>query len=675
MKRIFGKMRIRTQLLMSFLFVLIVMLVILIIAITNISQMADTTVDLYNGVLLPLDYVSSSIRIVEGIKVDGRNILLSHEAATRDDMARKIVADAQVVQEQMEEFSKTILKEEAWEPYYALQESLTKYIDLFTPFRILLQEDLEQHENLDRATNYLDGNLSPLSDTILEYLDRLNTIRLGLGNELMTAAMDNSRVALYYMIGISIVGFLIVFAFGIYLSIQISKPMLETVKVVEKAAKGDFTVAFANHYGGEVGQLCGAFEALLEYNKSNVSTLATTSATMRSSAQSLLSVSTLMAENSQNLNEQTSIVSATAEEFSAGMMQSSDALSTASAHITAVASSIEEVNSTISSVAAAADETNTRVQQSSLLVDNIQNSISSASGSATMVSNAFNSVASSVDEINRSILVINEHCAAAMHRVAEADDRAKGTNLIIQQLETTSKQIGKVVNIIGDIADQTNILALNAAIEAAGAGEAGKGFMVVAGEVKELARQTVAATDEIGEQIESMHKNMSQAVGAVSDIAESINDLSEFMRSLTQEVTQQGKRSDEISQESAVAAHRMSEITLEMDRISQNARSVSNAVSDSTKGVNEIAKSTADLVVGTQEIAMNSERASNNIKEINRATQEMSMGLIEISKNIHLIHAEVGAVQDSANLTNTSSEELASHANEMDAFVSKFKVE
>src|SRR5215469_9831249 len=107
--------------------------------------------------------------------------------------------------------------------------------------------------------------------------------------------------------------------------------------------------------------------------------------------------------------------------------------------------------------------------------------------------------------------------------------KAKNTNDIIQRLETASRQIGKIVDMISDIADQTNMLALNAAIEAAGAGEAGKGFMIVANEVKELAKQTAAATDEIAEQIENMQKNMPEAVGAVAEIAATINGMIEFM--------------------------------------------------------------------------------------------------------------------------------------------------
>jgi methyl-accepting chemotaxis protein len=256
----------------------------------------------------------------------------------------------------------------------------------------------------------------------------------------------------------------------------------------------------------------------------------------------------------------------------------------------------------------------------------------------------------------------------------DADGKAQNTNAIIQRLETASKQIGKIVSVISDIADQTNMLALNAAIEAAGAGEAGKGFMVVANEVKELAKQTSDATDEIADQIENMQKNMPEAVGAVSEITAIINGLAGFMDSFAQEITRQGKRSDQIADESNSAARRMNEITKEVNWINENAQSVTNAVLDSTKGVNEIAKSTAELVVGTQEIAMNSERAANNINEIDRAAKEMATGLVDISKTVHLINKEAGVAKDSADSAQLSSEELLKTASGMEEFILKFKI-
>ena len=676
MKNPFRNMRIRTQLIVAFMVVTLITIGILLTALFQINSMSDQFGSLYYNALLPLDYVTQSRTRMEQAKTSGRSALLVSDPIVREEAYQEMVSKTEQSKADMAEFGTTIKIPEAFAIHEALMEAFDEYLELLPQFRALLLSDLAQSANMARALDYADNTLAPVSNFCLENLVTLNTLRLGLGDQLMTDAYNSANHAYTLMIVLSAAGVVVSLALGISFSVLISRPILKGVDVLSHAAQGDFSVSLPeDEYGAEIGKLYSASNALLDYNRSTISTIVETSSTMRDSASNMLMISSQMADNSKSLNEQTTVVSATIEEFSSGMIQSSHSLSTATTHISAVASSIDEINSTIGAVAAAAEETNTRVEQSSQLVSSIKNSISTASGSVTLVSETFNSVAKSVDEINKSIISINEHCAAAMRQVSDADSKAKSAHLIIQQLEASSKQIGKIVNIISDIADQTNMLALNAAIEAAGAGEAGKGFMVVANEVKDLARQTADATGEIADQIENMQKSMPEAVGAVSIITKITEGLAEFMQSLNLEVTQQGKRSDQIALESASAAHRMSEITIEIGRISENAQSVSRTVLDSTKGVNEIARSTAELVVGTQEIAMNSERASNNIREIDGAAKDMTAGLVDISKNIQLILSETISVQETAIHTSEASQELFNTANGMETYVSKFKIE
>jgi methyl-accepting chemotaxis protein len=458
-----------------------------------------------------------------------------------------------------------------------------------------------------------------------------------------------------------------------YIFVIIYTPINTLIKFMERASANDLTVRMPPGYKAEIRQLFNACNTLIEKDEMNMKNLYGLAIKTREATQNMLEMSSGMAINSKGLNEQTTAVSATAEEFSAGMMQSANALSTASSHISAVASSIEEINATISTVAAAAEETSVRVEQSSTLVDNIQNSIAKASGSVALVSGAFDAVAERVDEINISIASVSEHSVNAMNRMSEANLKAKNTNTIIQKLEAASKQINKIVNVISDIADQTNMLALNAAIEAAGAGEAGKGFMVVANEVKELAKQTAVATGEIADHIENMQKNMPEAVEAVKEITTIINGLSEFMNTFAQEICQQGLRSEEIAAQSGEAALSMKEISAEIQKISENALSVTKTVTESTKGVNEIAKSTSELVVGTREIAMNSERAANNINEISRTAKDITSGILDISRNVQSINEETIEVLKSADISKTSSEALLTVVKGMEDLIAQYK--
>ena len=660
--------RISVKLIAAFLCVGLIVIAVSTFSYTIMRDAANNGNDMYARVMNPITDLSRVTVVMEKVKTESGKAVIYFEEGNSDQFIKHINGF-------MDEIETLMLKYEDIE--FPNDEIFTKYhafFDSFEELSIFLNErfyGLISEENENVSAIYAMTLLS-LADECSELLNELTSLTIDNGNSMIASLLYSTQSALNYLVLFAIVGLVATLCFGFYFAMSIIRPILKGAELMKKAADGDFSIRLPDTYGAEIGQLFSACNLLNTYNEINVATLGEVNGKMRELAHNMLDISSNMESNSTSLSEQTSMVSASAEEFSAGMTQSASSLSTASSHISAVATSIEEINSTISTVAAAAEQTSTRVEQSSSLVDNIQNSIANASGSVASVSKAFNRVASSVDEINGSILVINKHFMTVMEKMSNADEKAKNTSHIIQRLEDASKQIGKIVNVISDIADQTNMLALNAAIEAAGAGEAGRGFMIVANEVKELAKQTAEATDEIADQIENMQKNMPDAVGAVLEITAIINSITEFMKSFADEITQQGRRSDKIADESAAAAKSMSEITKEIEMISENSLSVTKAVVESTKGVNEIAKSTAELVVGTQEIAMNSERASNNIGEINRAVGEMLEVLAGISKNMQLMSNEADEVQNSAVSIRRSSEELFESASEMDKFISKF---
>ena len=151
--------------------------------------------------------------------------------------------------------------------------------------------------------------------------------------------------------------------------------------------------------------------------------------------------------------------------------------------------------------------------------------------------------------------------------VTEADK----TNVTIKQLGDSSNEIGQVVKVITSIAQQTNLLALNATIEAARAGEAGKGFAVVANEVKELARQTAKATEEISQKINAIQGATGVAVSAIGSISDSIRKINEISTTIASAVEEQTAATNEISRNVSEAARGTAEVTSNISGVSQAA--------------------------------------------------------------------------------------------------------
>lgn len=135
-------------------------------------------------------------------------------------------------------------------------------------------------------------------------------------------------------------------------------------------------------------------------------------------------------------------------------------------------------------------------------------------------------VATSVSEMNQTINEVSESISRTATNARVAESLAGKTTEKARALENSSRTIGRVVNVIQDLADQTNLLALNATIEAARAGEAGKGFSVVAQEVKLLAKQTTDATRDIGTSVKDILDSIAEMVQSASDISSAVSEVS-----------------------------------------------------------------------------------------------------------------------------------------------------
>jgi len=159
----------------------------------------------------------------------------------------------------------------------------------------------------------------------------------------------------------------------------------------------------------------------------------------------------------------------------------------------------------------------------------------------------------------------------------------------------SSAEIGQVIKVITSIAQQTNLLALNATIEAARAGEAGKGFAVVANEVKELAKQTAKATEDISQKIAAIQSDTKGAVDAIATIGAVINQISDISSTIATAVEEQSATTNEMSRNVTEAAKGSSEITQNIAGVSQAARGTSASANDSMKAAERLAHMSTQL--------------------------------------------------------------------------------
>jgi methyl-accepting chemotaxis protein len=242
--------------------------------------------------------------------------------------------------------------------------------------------------------------------------------------------------------------------------------------------------------------------------------------------------------------------------------------------------SIKDIAQNAQALGASSEELSAISQQMAANAEETAAQTGIVSAASEQVSRNLTVVATSSEEMLASIREIAKSANEAAKMAKEAVSVADSTNQTVQRLGEASTEIGKVVKVITSIAEQTNLLALNATIEAARAGEAGKGFAVVANEVKELAKETAQATEDISRKIETVQGQTKESVEAIQGIVEMIRQIDDVSNTIASAVEQQTATTNEIGRN-------ISEAARGADDIARNVSSVSGAAQSTAKGASD----------------------------------------------------------------------------------------
>ncbi|MBU1564507.1 MAG: hypothetical protein KJ630_02630 [Proteobacteria bacterium] len=281
--------------------------------------------------------------------------------------------------------------------------------------------------------------------------------------------------------------------------------------------------------------------------------------------------------NSNNLNDSSKGLAELSEKMHAG---STDSATRADS----VAAAAEEMSSNMTSVAASTEE---------------------AAANVNVMTTATEEISSTVSEIQRSTTNAKQITGEAVVQAADISEK-------VDALGSAAMDIGKVTEAIAEISDQTNLLALNATIEAARAGDAGKGFAVVANEIKELAKQTAAATGEIKARIEGIQSSTDVTIKGIKKISDIITEIDTIVSSIAVSLDEQSATMNELTVNIVQAGEGISEVSENVAQSSVVAQQISEDISGVNAAAGKISTDTGEVRRNAEELRV----LSNNLKEL-----------------------------------------------------------
>ncbi len=257
--------------------------------------------------------------------------------------------------------------------------------------------------------------------------------------------------------------------------------------------------------------------------------------------------------------------------------------------------SIGSIGASAINLASASEELTTVSQQMSANAEETSAQTKVVSGATLQVNQNLQTVATGAEEMGASIKEIAKNATEAAKVASSAVRAAETANATVSKLGESSAEIGQVIKVITSIAQQTNLLALNATIEAARAGEAGKGFAVVANEVKELAKKTAKATEDISRKIEAIQVDAKAAVASIGTISEVINEINGISNTIATAVEEQNATTNEMARNVSEAAHGSGEITSNIAGVAEAAESTSRGATDTQKAAQQLVQTSTEL--------------------------------------------------------------------------------
>ena len=536
----FKNIKIGTRLFFGFGILLLLMTIVGLYGLRSVKVLQDDLHLISDDLMLKVIQANDIMHNVNVIARGLRNIIIDPDKDRQERELKRIAESRRKAGELFDVLTRTVTDPKGAEQVKVSAELRKRYVEVSEKY---LQ--LAVAGRVEDARKLMFGDLREAQNTYLQSLDDLVSVMEEGAQEAAVHADEQASAAVAMILAILGASLALSVAMAFFLVRSITGPVHQTSELAAAMAKGDFTTKLDIAQKDEIGHMAASLNTMVGQLSSMIRDIIGGVATLSSSSGELAAVSKQLTSSARDTSSRASTVAAAAEEMSANFHSVSAAMEQSSSNVQMVATAAEQMTATVSEIAQSTDKA-------------------------------------------RAI------AASAVQQSQLATEK-------MGALGESATKIGRVTQMINEISEQTNLLALNATIEAARAGDAGKGFAVVANEIKELARQTAAATGDIREQIEGMQTTTATTVTDIESISRIIAEISEVITGIATAVEEQSVTSNDI-------AGNISQASMGITEVNQNVAQASSVVADISRdiaGINQQSKQVGDASGQVQDSAQN----------------------------------------------------------------------
>jgi methyl-accepting chemotaxis protein len=486
-----------------------------------------------------------------------RNVALNTDKSFQEAEFKRIYDSRQTIGDNLTRLQNTMKGDKDIDVLKKLTNARSIYIQK-TDIYIGLVKDGQ----LDKAKEMLFKDIRESQKTYMDACDELDAYQISLTKQ---SGQEAASIAHQSIITVSVlmaVALLLSFIMAFSLVRSITGPVGKTATLAETMAKGDFSTKLDIDQKDEIGLMAVSLNSMAGQLGAMIKEIVHGINNLSSSSTDLAAVSRQLSDSARSTADKSGSVAAAAEEMSTNIQSVSAAMEQSTSNVSMVASATEEMTATVNEIGQSAEKAR----------------------------------------------VISENAVVQSQRTSDK----------VTALGESAKKVGRVTETITEISEQTNLLALNATIEAARAGEAGKGFAVVANEIKELARQTAAATIDIKNQINEMQSTTTSTIDDIKKISEVIADINNVINGIATAVVEQSTATNEI-------ADNISQASQGIVEVNENVAQSTAVITDITRDITDIHQQSIQVGEGSNQVQLSAKGLSDLAEQLQNMVKKFKV--------------------------------------------------